>query len=146
MGVVSFTSRPLYPQGNSPWYTLDRRLSGPQRRSGHGGGENNSQSRRDSNSDYTARSPALYQTSSTLWKSVYRAENWYVIYNVKFIEIYNFYFKHVSMRCMFNDIQSKIISDVVSGFTTISLYLQWITVRANETVKNGFGKFVNRLK
>jgi hypothetical protein len=24
--VVSFTSRPLYPQGKSPWYPLDRFL------------------------------------------------------------------------------------------------------------------------
>jgi hypothetical protein len=24
--VVSFTNRPLYPQGKSPWYPLDRRL------------------------------------------------------------------------------------------------------------------------
>jgi hypothetical protein len=31
--VVSFTLRPLYPQGKSPWYTLDRRLGGPQSRS-----------------------------------------------------------------------------------------------------------------
>jgi hypothetical protein len=27
--VVSFTLRPLYPRGNSPWYPLDRRLGGP---------------------------------------------------------------------------------------------------------------------
>jgi hypothetical protein len=27
--VVSFTSRPLYPQGKSPWCPLDRRLGGP---------------------------------------------------------------------------------------------------------------------
>jgi hypothetical protein len=26
--VVSFTPRPLYTQGKSPWYLLDRRLSG----------------------------------------------------------------------------------------------------------------------
>jgi hypothetical protein len=37
--VVSSTSLPLYPQGNSPWYLLDRRLGGPQNRSGHGGEE-----------------------------------------------------------------------------------------------------------
>jgi hypothetical protein len=43
MAVVSFTSRPLYPQGKSPWYPLDRRLGGPQSRSGHGGEEKNSQ-------------------------------------------------------------------------------------------------------
>jgi len=28
--VVSFTPRPLYPQGKSPWYPLDRRLGDPQ--------------------------------------------------------------------------------------------------------------------
>jgi hypothetical protein len=27
--VVSFTPRPLYPEGKSPWYPLDRRLGGP---------------------------------------------------------------------------------------------------------------------
>jgi hypothetical protein len=41
--VVSFTPRPLYPQGKSPWYPLDRRLRGPQSRSGRGGEEKNSQ-------------------------------------------------------------------------------------------------------
>jgi hypothetical protein len=34
---------PLYPQGKSPWYPLDRRLGGIQNRSGHGGEEKNSQ-------------------------------------------------------------------------------------------------------
>jgi hypothetical protein len=33
----------LYPQGKSPWYPLDRRLGGPQSRSGRGGEEKNSQ-------------------------------------------------------------------------------------------------------
>jgi hypothetical protein len=41
--VVSFTHQPLYPQGNSPRYLLDRRLGGPQSRSGRGGEEKNSQ-------------------------------------------------------------------------------------------------------
>jgi hypothetical protein len=41
--VFSFTSRPLYPQGNSPCYPLDGRLGGPQSRSGRGGEEKNSQ-------------------------------------------------------------------------------------------------------
>jgi hypothetical protein len=40
---VSLTPRPLYPQGKSPWYLLDRRLGGPQSRSGRGGEEKNSQ-------------------------------------------------------------------------------------------------------
>jgi hypothetical protein len=35
--VVSFTLRPLHPQGKSPWYPLDRRLGGHQSRSGHSG-------------------------------------------------------------------------------------------------------------
>jgi hypothetical protein len=39
---VSFTPRTLYPQGKNPWYPLDRRLGGPQSRSGRGG-EKNSQ-------------------------------------------------------------------------------------------------------
>jgi hypothetical protein len=41
--VVSFTPRPLYLQRKNPWYPLDRRLSGPQSRSGRGGEEKNSQ-------------------------------------------------------------------------------------------------------
>jgi hypothetical protein len=36
-------SASLYPQGKSPWYPLDRRLGGPQSRSGRDGGEKNSQ-------------------------------------------------------------------------------------------------------
>jgi hypothetical protein len=41
--VVNFTPRPLYPQGENPWYPLDRRLGGPQSRSGSDGKEKNSQ-------------------------------------------------------------------------------------------------------
>jgi hypothetical protein len=41
--AVSFTPRPLYPQGKSPWCPLDRRLGGPQSRSGCGSEEKNSQ-------------------------------------------------------------------------------------------------------
>jgi len=39
--VVSFTTRPLYPQGKRPWYPLDRRLDGPHSQSGCGGEEKN---------------------------------------------------------------------------------------------------------
>jgi hypothetical protein len=41
--VVNITLHPLYPRGKSPWYPLDRRLGGPQSRSGRGGEEKNSQ-------------------------------------------------------------------------------------------------------
>jgi hypothetical protein len=34
--VVSFTPRPLYPRGKKSRYPFDRKLSGPQSRSGHG--------------------------------------------------------------------------------------------------------------
>jgi hypothetical protein len=37
--VVNFTPRPLYPRGKSPRYPLDRRLDGPQSRSGRFGEE-----------------------------------------------------------------------------------------------------------
>jgi hypothetical protein len=40
--VISFTPRPLYLQGKSPWYPLDRRLGGTQNRSRRGGEEENS--------------------------------------------------------------------------------------------------------
>jgi hypothetical protein len=41
--VVSFTPRQFYTQGNSSYYSLGRKLGGPQSRSGRGGEENNSQ-------------------------------------------------------------------------------------------------------
>jgi len=43
--VVSFTPRPLYTQGKSRWYPLNRRLDGTHRvsRRGGGGDEKNSQ-------------------------------------------------------------------------------------------------------
>jgi hypothetical protein len=41
--MVSFTSQPLYPQRNKLRYPLDRRLGGPQSRSGLGVKEKNSQ-------------------------------------------------------------------------------------------------------
>jgi hypothetical protein len=47
--VVSFTPGPLYPKGRSPWYPLDRRLSGPQSLSGRGGEEKFPRPRLESN-------------------------------------------------------------------------------------------------
>jgi hypothetical protein len=39
--VVGITLRPFYPRGKGPRYTLDRRLGGPQRRSGRCGVQKN---------------------------------------------------------------------------------------------------------
>jgi hypothetical protein len=47
--VVSFTPRPLYPKGKIPWYPLDRRLCGPQSRSGRSGEEKIPIPRQESN-------------------------------------------------------------------------------------------------
>jgi hypothetical protein len=41
--VVSLMPQPIYAQGKSPWYPLDRRLGEPQSRSGLDGEEKNSQ-------------------------------------------------------------------------------------------------------
>jgi hypothetical protein len=53
--VVSFTPRLLYPRGNSPRYPLDRKLDGPQSRSGRRG--ENSWPNWDSNSDSSVVQP-----------------------------------------------------------------------------------------
>jgi hypothetical protein len=65
--MVSSTPRPLYPQGKSPRYPLDRRLDGPQSRSVHGVEEKNSHSpRRESNPYHPIVQPiaqSLYRLS-----------------------------------------------------------------------------------
>jgi hypothetical protein len=44
MGMSGHLQAPAaLPQGESPWYPLDRRLCGPQSQSGHGGKLKNSQ-------------------------------------------------------------------------------------------------------
>jgi len=47
--MFSFTPQPLYYRRNIPRYTLDKRLSGPQSRSGGGGEEKNPRPCRESN-------------------------------------------------------------------------------------------------
>jgi hypothetical protein len=65
--VISFTPRSFYPQGNSPWYPLDRRLDGPQSRSGHVVKTEIPSSFRDSNprsySPWTSAIPLSYPGS-----------------------------------------------------------------------------------
>jgi hypothetical protein len=62
--VVSFTRRQFYPQRNNPPYHLDRRLGGPQSRSGRSGEEKKSQPPpriEPQNPDRPARSQSLYR-------------------------------------------------------------------------------------
>jgi hypothetical protein len=60
--VVSFMTRPLYPQGKSPWFPLDRRLGELKCRSERGGEEKNSQHLSGLEPPHhPARSPALYR-------------------------------------------------------------------------------------
>jgi len=57
-------SRPAaLPPGKVPWYPLDRRLGGPQSRSGRGGEENSQPPPgiEPQNPDRPARSPELYR-------------------------------------------------------------------------------------
>jgi len=61
--MVNFTYRPLYPQGNSPWYPLDRRLRGSQSRSGRNGEEKNSQPRRKRTLESRAGISSYYSAS-----------------------------------------------------------------------------------
>jgi hypothetical protein len=58
--VVSFTPQPLYPQGKSPWYPLDRKLGGPQSWYECGVEEKNSHPCLDPSPVHLAHSPALY--------------------------------------------------------------------------------------
>jgi hypothetical protein len=59
--VVSFTPRPLHPQGRSPWCPLDKMLGGPQSGSGHDDKDKNSQPLLGLKPpDHPARSPELY--------------------------------------------------------------------------------------
>jgi hypothetical protein len=61
--VFSFTPPPLYSQGKSPRYPLDKRLGGLQSRSGHCDEQKNSSPRRESKPDRPARSQSLYRLS-----------------------------------------------------------------------------------
>jgi len=67
--VVRFMTQPLYTQGKSPWYPLDRRLGGPQSRSGRGGEEKNSPPPPGivpQNSDHPVRSPEIHRVITAL--------------------------------------------------------------------------------
>jgi hypothetical protein len=59
--VVSFTPRPLYPQGKSPWYTLDKGWVGPRDSLDAMVTRKIPSPYRDSNPNHPARSLALYR-------------------------------------------------------------------------------------
>jgi hypothetical protein len=59
--VVSFTFRPLYPQGKSSHYPLHRKLGGPQNLPGCYGAEKISCSCQELNPGHQAHNPSLHQ-------------------------------------------------------------------------------------
>jgi hypothetical protein len=61
--MVSFTSRPLYPQGKSPYYPLDREWVGPRAGLDAVSKRKIPNLLRDSNSDRSGRSQSPYQLS-----------------------------------------------------------------------------------
>jgi hypothetical protein len=69
--AVSFTPLPLYSRGKRPPYPLDRRLSGPQSRSGWRGRRKNSWPSRNSNPDSSVVQPVASRCTTTLsrWSS-----------------------------------------------------------------------------
>jgi hypothetical protein len=78
--LVSFTTRPLFLWGKSLWYPLDRRLGGPQSRSGRGDEEKNSQpvSQRYTNELSPEKTVAqvLRQRPAGLTNSVVQSPSW----------------------------------------------------------------------
>jgi hypothetical protein len=92
--VFTFMPRPLYSQGKSPWYPLERRLDGPQSRSGHGGEEKNYQPLPGLEpSDHPARSSALYHWATPAPMLIIKSL-WIVIVTFK----YGRYFASFSSR------------------------------------------------
>jgi hypothetical protein len=61
--VTSLTPLLLYPQGKGHWYPLDRRLGGPQNRSGGGGEEKICSPCRDSNPRSSSQWPSAIPLS-----------------------------------------------------------------------------------
>jgi hypothetical protein len=69
--MVSITPRPLQRRGKSPWYTSDRRLGGPQSRSGRRGKEKNLTPHQDSHSDQPVQLVASRYTDWTIQAPLY---------------------------------------------------------------------------
>jgi hypothetical protein len=129
MEVVSFTLQPLYPQGKSPPYPLDRRLGGLQSRSGHGVEEKNSQPPpgiEPRSSDRPARNQSLYRLryrGSELQKDITEScTPWFCTY---FIDVI---FPDVHISLPFKFIYFKYLSqysDQATGRTTGVRFPAW---------------------
>jgi hypothetical protein len=65
--AVSFTSPPLYPRGKDPGYPLDRRMGGPQNRSGSCRVQKNLLPYRESNPGRPASSYTDWAIPAPLW-------------------------------------------------------------------------------
>jgi hypothetical protein len=115
--VVSFTPRPLYPQGKSSRYPLDRRLGGPQSRFGQGVEEKNFQPPpgiEPYNPDRPVRSLVVIPTKlSRLW--------FYVILNYSLTYLLTYLLTHSLTHSMVQDIIWK--ADSHSACQKISCFL-----------------------
>jgi hypothetical protein len=86
-GSEGIASRILYHQGKSPRYPLDRRLGGPQSRSGHGVKEQNFQlplGIEPRSSDYPARSLVVIPTDLSVANYQY---SWVIFWKLYKIQI-----------------------------------------------------------
>jgi len=66
--VVSFTPRPLYSQGKSPWYPLGRKLGGPHRWSGRSGEKKNFQVGIFTSGNYAQRRTSIFYNFNLLFQ------------------------------------------------------------------------------
>jgi hypothetical protein len=93
--VISFTPRPLYLQWKSPWYSLDRRLGGPQSRFGRGDEEKNSQPLRESKPGTPIFQPVAY----TILIYVFVAQFLVFVKSEKFVPYFvSEYYKWATLR------------------------------------------------
>jgi hypothetical protein len=108
--VVNFTPRPLYPSAKSPRYPLDRRLGGPQRRSGHDFEEKNSQPPpgiEPRSSDYPAHTQSLYRLNYSITN-----KNLYT-------HCYTSYTKHSKSKCVFSEKKKHLLNWTHLFFTIL---------------------------
>jgi len=130
--------RPLYPQGKSPWYPLDRRLGGTRSRSGRGGEETNSQPLPG------PESPIIEPVAQHLTTEL----SWYITPGQSLLVL--IYFTLLYFTLLYVTLLG------VNSFTTLYLYLQeWIyihnemNVRVSEVLRrprNMFGRWTTGIR